>query len=511
MKLLKAGTEAQELELIQTAKEIIDSEGSQESTDAVILSIYSGKLLPLDLIKTNDNKKYIAFTDNPALNPCKENFDSVKYKKVLTEIKGDILEAGELIEEQQKSQERREAAKSLNNGEFFKNLQSIGEYSKGQLQGIDWELLPYIAEEMEKPETVAKFDLKADFNPMAPEWQELIQAAIKEKSKAEKLKSYFAPAIIGRKITDYSFLKSKELALPFDIFNPELNDKRDMNGQIKLMPITTTQHRIKDEKGKDIQTTSFYSIYFSEGLPDHIAKCLNYTDLLVLGAIETCLQTIGQTMTVRQIAKAMGYTGDITDETIKNIISSILKMGGAWIWYDFKEEQALYPNSNFSDIGSPEAYEQMITAKIIKNYEYKGQKFDLVHILEPELPIYRAAKDHNHRIEKIPIKCLQLPGKMHRNQENLAIIFFVLERITLNQTDGETSLLYNSLYSKCGLPETGGTKTTINKKGRIRNNLFKYLEHLKSIEYIEGYEEQKENKKPGVRIIIKRNTPLLKG
>ncbi len=473
MKLLKAGTEAQELELIQTAKEIIDSEGSQESTGADISSIYSGYLLPLELIKTNDNKKYIAFTDNPALNPSKENFDSVKFKKVLTEIKGDILEAGELIEEHQKSQERREAAKSLNNGEFFKNLQSIGEYSKGQLQGIDWELLPYIAEEMEKPETVAKFDLEADFNPMAPEWQEIIQTALEQRAKV-KLKELLT--IDGEKV--------KKIHISTDKVNREFWESATSDNNNQL--IINTQ--ITQQLGAIVTTT----VNFDE-LPEEVQKKLDSYDKRVFQAVVSLINIPCKCVQPEHILYAMGENIDINRATSQKekLHQSILKMRKIDIEINAFEAEKITNYTFFYkgarrllNVDYGEAYNK-ITGKMVKR----------AYILPPEEPALMQFARAMKQVTSFPRDILATP--LNKTANNIALEDYLIEQINWMKNEKSERSYIIKLDTVCKTLKITERK----EKARTKEKIIKILNYYKEQEawhFIKDFNELPE----GFRIIL---------
>lgn len=508
MALLRAGTVEKEAEAVEIAKNILETKQPPEQTGAGEALKYYTKLLPLTLIEALNNKKYIALYDKPELNPLERKYNASDYLEELQKLQADIFEAVELLNMHFELTERRKQKaeqEETGKGDLVKSLQTIGKYFVDNVPGFDWELLPYIVAELDKPETAAKFNLNAPFDTTRPEWLELIEAA-----KAEKIKSQFLPEIVGKKITEHSLIKSKELALPFDIFNKEQNDARDINGQIKLLPVTTDQHIKVDGKIETIQTTSYFSITYSEALPENIAKRLDYFDRLVLGAVDACLKTNGQYMTIRQIGRAMGYQGEIKGEKKEAIINSLIKMSGAWIWYDFTQEQTIYPQSNFSNIGKPHIGENLINLKIRTDFELNGQFVDVVYVLEPELLLYRKAREQNYRVAQIPIECLQI-GKMKRTPQNLAIIFHILEQITRNQAKQNIKILYSTLYNKCGLPESGGSQTTINKRGDVKKTLYKYLDILLNNGYIEGYKEENKDKTPGVIITCKQINPLERG
>lgn len=469
MKLLKAGTEAQELELIQTAKEIIDSEGSQESTNAVILSTYSGKLLPLDLIKTNDNKKYIAFTDNPALNPCEEDFDSVKYKKVLTEIKGDILEAGELIEEHQKSQERREAAKSLNNGELVKNLQSIGDYIKENLQGIDWALLPYILDELDKPETMASFDLEAPLAtlPNSPEWLELI-----ERAKAEKAKAKF------KEVLTIDGDKVEKIHVSTDKVNREFweNATQENNNQM------TINTQLTQQVGAIVTTT----VNFDQ-LPEYVKKSLNSYDKRVFQAVVSLINIHCRCVQPEHILYAMGYNTNINpnQRQLEELHKSITKMRKIDVKIDNYEAAKItnYPYfyrgvHRLLNVDYGEAY-STTSGKMIKR----------AYFLPPEEPDLMQFARVIKQVTTFPRDILETP--LNKTPKNMALEDYLSEQI--NWMKNEKSERSNSIKidTVCKALKITDRKEKARTKDKIKIILDFYTKQ-EAWHFIKSFEESPE-------------------
>ena len=321
----------------------------------------------------------------------------------------------------------------------------------------------------------------------------------------------------GRKLKTHNVMQSKELALPFDIFNPVQNEARNqVNGQITMLEVSADHRQLvgtgKDRHKETIKLSSFFSINFSETLPPEIAKYLDFYDRLVYGAIDSIMHTSGNLMTLIQIYRAMGYSGEPNSSQIDEIWNSLQKMQGAFIWYDFTMEQKIYKKSDYSNIGifdketgrpKPQAGEALLSIKAIRNVYINGNQVDAIQVTDAELPLYRAARARGYQISAVPIECLQLPGKMRRNNKTLALVFAVLETITKLKNprkEAHPKMLYSTLYEKCGIPAEGGTASNRVQRQRVRDTLFNYLEHLKKIGYIDGYREDTDGA-PGVIIL----------
>lgn len=475
------------------------------------------KLLPLTILTSSQldakGKKLhgVALGDSPALDPSSKDYNPAAYKDTLQELAPQITEAAELLRQYTSDTMQimvdtaaTALLEHLQTSELLKVATNMRDTFTSKLtaelgEDESKELLPYIMQALNSP----KYE-DIDEDNEAELWQQLIQEARQLREDAERQQ------ITGKKTTKHNVLQSRELALPFDIFNEAQNNARNqINGQITMLPVAA-DHRQTVGKGKERHTitrelTSFYSISFADTLPPEIAKHLDYFDRLVYGAIDSVMHCTGcDIMTIPQIYRAMGYSGNPTQKQIDEIWHSLQKMQGAFIWYDFVQEQTAYPNSDYSNIGTKgQAGEALLSIKAVK-VTMNGEKVDAIRVMDAVLPIYRAARARGHQVAAVPIECLQLPGKMRRENRTLAIVFAALEQISKMKHPRKTAsdkLLYSTIYSKCGLPAEGGTATERKQRQRVRDTLFDYLEHLKKIGYIDGYRESKAGEAPGVTIL----------
>ena len=458
----------------------------------------------------------VALGDDPALNPSSPDFDPQAYKDKLQELAPQITDAYYTLRQYQNGvlqtmldvMQPAVLEGMIKSPEIIKELGKTLQTMKAAVidmladalgEDESKELLPYIMQALDSPKYA---DTSEDTS--AEDWQQLIQEARQLREDAERQQ------YTGKKTTKHNVLQSRELALPFDIFNEAQNNARNqINGQITMLPVAA-DHRQTVGKGKERHTitkelTSFYSISFADTLPPEIAKHLDYFDRLVYGAIDSVMHCTGcDIMTIPQIYRAMGYSGNPTQKQIDEIWHSLQKMQGAFIWYDFVQEQTAYPNSDYSNIGTKgQAGEALLSIKAVK-VKMNGEKVDAIRVMDAVLPIYRAARARGHQVAAVPIECLQLPGKMRRENRTLAIVFAALEQISKMKHPRKTAsdkLLYSTIYSKCGLPAEGGTATERKQRQRVRDTLFDYLEHLKKIGYIDGYRESKAGEAPGVTIL----------
>lgn len=309
--------------------------------------------------------------------------------------------------------------------------------------------------------------------------------------------------IVGARVTRHHLIKDHELSLVFDIFNEAMNDRRQINGQITMLPvkadytkpITTRTGRKSTEIN---QVTSYYSINFAETLPQDISRRLTPTDRLLYGAMYSNQCATGPIMTIRQLGRTMGYKGDLNDDQTAEIWKNLQKMQGAFIWYDFHEEREIYKGSEgYENIGiEGKAGEPLLTFRALKGVTINGVPTDDAIEIIGDLPLYRLAERRGNRVADLPIECLQLPGKMQRTDKNLSMVFYVLEMLEAIKKPRKdqaytikNKILYNTLYEKCGI-NTDKTGTGRKARADFKKKLFLYLDHLKEINYIKAYKEE---------------------
>lgn len=471
--------------------------------DAPVIERQTLDILPLTLIKNKNDNFYVAIEEEePALDPTNPEYNQEEYASKLLSLENQVRTYYELITSYNymasiKLNEM--AGRDFKNHslEIFEAIDNIKEWAKKTLPGVDWEILPYVLEEIDKSDYKKTPDKTLLDLQNSPQWEEILENARKAQRQGKD-------AGRGKPTKDYPLIRSKELSMPFLNFNPFLVEARDeINGQIKLLEISADTK----ENGKLVKLSTFYSISFSESLPPEIDKMLNNYDRLVYGAIQGLRQAQGDLMTLPQIHRAMGMTGSMKQSQKKELWNSLNKMRGAFIWFKFDEERKHYRNSaGYENIGSGELGAALLNFKARRNWIINGNPVDdAIQILD-DLPLYEAASTRRH-ITKIPIECIQLPGSTRRSERNLAIMFFVLERISFAKKyhEANTKLTYEELEQRCGLaPNSKGNNARAERK-RIIDALIKYLDHLKGLDYIKSYEEEK---KDGTRgIIIKLPEP----
>lgn len=499
--------DARELSKIIIALGVLDNfillDVVPERCTGEVVEEYKASLLPITLLTTKDGSNFVALGDDPALNPAAAQFDVDRYKAEINnllgigaldaEISQFIIKYAKKIIEIAPS-EKPEKYELENN--YGKLLYDPEQWTKNRL-GEYWDLLPYISTELAKPNNAEirerakreNWNLQDFQNTEAG--QQIIDAARFEKARTEQ--SNFLTA---RKINRHPVLTDKEMKLPFNIFNEFINSQRGIDGQISMLPVkadhryTTTDKQTGKKRTITKELTAFFSVNFSDALPPHIARVLTPTDRLVYGAVYA-LSEQSPLMSISQIGHAMGYRGDIGESKRAEIWKSLQKMGGAFVWYDFHEERTYYKGSaGYENIGvDGKAGENLLSFKARANVTINGAKTDDAILLLAPPVLYTVAMQRNYRVSKVPIECLQLPGKMNRDDRTIAMMFYILERIDEIKNPKETTknkILYKSIYEACGLDAKATRKTRYN----FNNKLFAYLDHLKAIKYITGYQEE---------------------
>ena len=519
------------LQALDIVQDIMQGKREPEQLQGEILERTQIALLPFELItssiamdKGGEKKgQAVAILYSDDLNPSKPQFDAKAYREELQELAPQIEKANELINQYgihvaqvmlaAIPQALKDAA-----AELLANIPGAVNSLRRQVEtiaGIDWDLIDYIGQVLDSPkyaELNAKVEAEHwDMSDLqkADEWQDILQEAKKLKAAAETTQLLYNL----KEIKHHPIMKSKALALPFDPFNTAQNNARQVNGQITMLPIAA-DHKTKKGKGEERHTvkqelTSYYSISFAETLPPEIARKLDQTDALLYGGLDACMQTNGNLLTFPELYRAMGYKKKPDAEEKAELIRRMQKMQGAFVYFDFAQEQAAYKNSDYANIGkSWKEGTPLLHFETREDVFVNGQQVDdAIIILDAELPLYRAARNQNYKIADVPIECLQLPGRMQRNDRTLSMVFYTLRQISKmkepKDTKTEHTFLYSTLYERCGVKAEGGTDADRKERQRLRDNFFKYLDHLISIHHIAGYREKRTDEgKPGTKIFI---------
>lgn len=474
------------------------------------------KLLPLTILTSSQldakGKKLhgVALGDSPALDPSSRDYNPAAYKDTLQELAPQITEAAELLRQYTSDTMQimldtvtSALLENLQTGELLKVATNMRDTFTSKLtaelgEDESKELLPYIMQALNSP----KYE-EIDEDNEAELWQQLIQEARQLRA------AQFKEAFNLKAIKNHSVIKSRELALPFDVFNEAQNSARQVNGQIKMLEVAADHKKPvgagKEKRYKTEKITSYFGLTFEDTLPPEIIRIIDFYDELLYGGLDACMQTNGNLLSFHELYHAMGYKRKPDDSEKEELIERMRKMESAFVYFDFSQEQQAYKGSDYSNIGTSwREGTALLHFKIMRNIVINGQPAeDCILILDDELPLFRAARKRNYQLADVAIEAFQLPGKMNRNNENLAIVFFVLRQVDRMKDPKDTktkhAIDYGTIYEKCGLPAKGGNK---DKRKTVKKNFLKYLDHLVKIKHIAGWREKREDEpgEPGVKI-----------
>lgn len=236
------------------------------------------------------------------------------------------------------------------------------------------------------------------------------------------------------------------------------------------------------DKGKEAVVT--YSINF-DGLQDiSISKKLTQFDKRVYVAVSALFNAGNRTISLTQIAYAMGYKSTPSDDILKRIYDSILKMNTARIQIDNKQEIEIYKGYVRFDYKGSLLPLEVVTATI------NGKLTDAAINIFREPPFVTYAKQHK-QITTFKVGLLQSPLK--KTESNLCLEDYIIEQIALMKSGTRNSrrMLFDTIYENCHI--TGKQRQRTPPK---IDELLKYYKEEQK--YIKGYAIDK----VGVDIIL---------
>ena len=272
-------------------------------------------------------------------------------------------------------------------------------------------------------------------------------------------------------------IRIDSLSYPLDKVNSTIWSmlERDTQGQIML----------KVEKvGTKKELSILYSINFDElGTGAKISRKLTAHDKRVYIAVAALYNAGNEKFSVKQIYRAMGYTGKPGKTDHDKIIASLTKMRGATVTIDNAQEAAAYNYPVYKYNGLLLSWDSLTVSM-------NGQVVDDAIRLLHEPPVMRFARLRN-QITTIPISLLQSP--ISKTENNLQIEDYLLERIAhMKKGNATRRMLYKTICEKACI-------TDRKKRERLPADVARYLKHYAEQGWIESFTEETD----GVTVILR--------
>lgn len=293
------------------------------------------------------------------------------------------------------------------------------------------------------------------------------------------------------KPSTYSILNNKISNEYFGIQEDLLST--EPNGQLtfinNLIPVTQSS---KTSKKKTAEVTTLVGLSYNGDLSRSLARVTGY-DKAVLNAICSIYQAGSSSMTLSDVFRVMNGGNATKRPTAKQkdkLLAAIKKLGSTRIYIDMSQEI----KQSYLTINDSRVIKGAVDAPLL---QYTGGMFQTENgmevyainvVQEPILMTYSKAKN---QLVSFPINLLDTKS-VSATDEIIAIKEYMLQQITLmkkGQRDSKT-ILYKSIYKKCGLEEP--SNRTVAK--RDKDSIKKLLDEWKSLDYIKGYSEKTEGK-----------------
>lgn len=342
---------------------------------------------------------------------------------------------------------------------------------------LDWtqereELLPYLEEELKKPQYGGKTledllnETGADSDGLPPTDSLLVLAitAARAARDADAAKE---------KIPHTAITRAQSVEYPLDKPNSKIWNllEKDTQGQVAF---NMAKH------GSRQTFLAYYAIDFDALSNDGritLTKRLLPFDKLVYIAVSALFNAGNNVITLSQIYYTMGYTGRPGPKDLTRINEAITKMTTARIFFDNEQEAEKYKKyPRFKYDGSLLPLER---GTVIVN----GKLADAAIKIYREPPLISFAKQRN-QITTLDAKLLRAP--ISKTDANLQIQDYLLERISRARNGRSRScrILFKTLYERTGIPDKPKTNTEKQRKKRAPEKIKKYLTYYQEQEFI---------------------------
>ena len=324
------------------------------------------------------------------------------------------------------------------------------------------ELLPYLEEELKKPEYGGE-----DIDDL------YIAARAKgDETAADLFKQAMAAARAARdaangKPKTATIRRADKIDFPLDKINSKAWNllEKDTRGQIKFD---------MSKRGSKEELPVYYAINFEELDGIQITKRLTPFDKRVYVAVSALFNAGNNVITLAQIYKHMGYKGKAGGTDLEKINNSILKMLGAQIYLSNELEAQKYKGySKFIYRGA------LLPLETGELYNVQGALTDAaIHIFR-EPPLISFARLRK-QITTVDLKLLQSP--VSKTDANLLIDDYLIERIS-RAKNGKTKhcrILFKTLYDHAEIK-------TPKQQQRAPEKVVKYLDYYQQQKFITRY------------------------
>lgn len=454
--------------------------------------------LPLTVITTDKamekageqvtNGRTIALDNAPELDPTSPQYNPQAYNKRLQELAADIADTKAMLYEGALESAGDIMAHLFGAAEMIKpqisniidalpNIVNGLQKALENLAGIDWELLPYISKEMDKPENKALLENCRTMKDLtkAPEWQAILKAA---RQAQVKEKATTLPSVLNKKLIQADY--------PLEYFSNSLFD------EAKKLPEGQYTFITNNDTGASMcvsfsELESIEGLSFSRDLNNYDKRVWVLTSNLINLALKNGLDNAAITPATLLKLMGRGKGSNPKPSDIEKIEKSILKLSKTQVIIHNADETA---HTNYSVF--PDAMFYLLPVEI-GDAIYSGKvihKAILLPQTEPRLMQYARMKK---QITTFNVGVLQAPLSL--TDSNLALTDYLITQIShIRNGYRNRKMLFTSIFEAAGKAKT-------KDPGRVKEAIFSALNHYASEQaghFIWGYEILKD----GVKIYV---------
>lgn len=238
-----------------------------------------------------------------------------------------------------------------------------------------------------------------------------------------------------------------------------------------IMDIDTAK---ETDRKKGTEALIYCTINFEETEGLRITKQLTPFDKRVYIAIAALFNAGNQVVSIRQIHRAMGSTGEPSDNQVEKINNSLDKMRGARLYIDSRPEHDVYT-------GYPKfVYDgALLEFRRISAYINNTAVESAIRILA-EPPMISFAKG---RKQVTTISRALLESPLSKTEANLIIDDYLIEQIAHMKKNKSFSrkMLFDTICKNCKI-------TDRKQRQRAKSKITYYLNHYEDCGWIRGYE-----------------------
>jgi len=350
-------------------------------------------------------------------------------------------------------------------------------------------LVPFLLDEAaEDPDIADSYSLKDllemavddDGNPVDGPFKEIVERAKHRQAKFFETQALIAEADqLAEELPRIISNPAELLAYPLDKPNSiiwNLLAEADPNGQMAV-DIDTAGPK---NKKKSVEALIYYAINFDDiGHGLTITKKLTAYDKRVYIAAHALFNAGNEVLTLAQLHRQMGNSGQPSAKQIQRMNDSLTKMGAARIYIDNANEIEVNKGyKRFLYDGSLLPFER------IRAYINNTLTNTAIHLFR-EPPMITFAKKRE-QITTIPRELLESP--ISKTEANLTLEDYLIERIAHMKNPNNKAprkILLSTVYEHCHI--NGKTDKDRKERERTPEKIRKYLDHYQSCGWILGY------------------------